>query len=116
MGWETVLLIPDILGCGRTEPPLNPLSEFAEPALSAEESFKECEMVEMNRRTWLQGAAATLTLAPQAWAKAPTGWVGLQLSQGRPAPGGRRFTSAAVDALIPLIQRRIADPALAAIF
>ena len=73
-------------------------------------------MVEMNRRTWLQGAAATLTLAPQAWAKAPTGWVGLQLSQGRPAPGGRRFTSAAVDALIPRIQRRIADPALAAIF
>jgi len=35
---------------------------------------------------------------------------------GRPAPGGRRFTSAAVDALIPRIQRRIADPALAAIF
>ena len=57
-----------------------------------------------------------MTLAPQAWAKAPTGWVGLQLSQGRPAPGGRRFTSASVDALIPRIQRRIADPALAAIF
>jgi hypothetical protein len=30
---SSALLIPAILGCGRTEPPLNPLSEFAEPAL-----------------------------------------------------------------------------------
>src|ERR1019366_6281454 len=32
---SSALLIPAILGCGRTEPPLNPLSEFAEPALEA---------------------------------------------------------------------------------
>src|ERR1039458_5833166 len=32
---SSALLIPAILGCGRTEPPLNPLSEFAEPALFA---------------------------------------------------------------------------------
>ena len=31
---SSALLIPAILGCGRTEPPLNPLSEFAGPALS----------------------------------------------------------------------------------
>jgi meiotically up-regulated gene 157 (Mug157) protein len=73
-------------------------------------------MVEMNRRTCLQGAAATLALASQTWAKAPTGRVGTELPQGRPAPGGRRFSSAAVDALILRMQKRIADPALAAIF
>src|SRR5580704_10800834 len=32
---SSALLIPAILGCGRTEPPLNPLSEFAEPALNS---------------------------------------------------------------------------------
>src|ERR1019366_1084748 len=32
---SSALLIPAILGCGRTEPPLKPLSEFAEPALFA---------------------------------------------------------------------------------
>src|ERR1035438_5105485 len=31
---SSALLISAILGCGRTEPPLNPLSEFAVPALS----------------------------------------------------------------------------------
>ena len=30
---SSALLIPAILGCGRTDPPLKPLSEFAEPAL-----------------------------------------------------------------------------------
>jgi hypothetical protein len=32
---SSVLLISAILGYGRTEPPLKPLSEFAEPALNA---------------------------------------------------------------------------------
>jgi meiotically up-regulated gene 157 (Mug157) protein len=78
-------------------------------------------MIEMNRRSWLQGAAATLALGPQTWAKAAKGWSGsvlsgLDLPQGRPAPGSRRFNSPAVEALIPRIQQRIADPALAAIF
>jgi hypothetical protein len=31
---SSALLIPAILGCGRTEPPLNHMSQFAEPALS----------------------------------------------------------------------------------
>src|ERR1035441_9303741 len=33
---SSALLIPAILGCGRTEPPLNPMSEFAEPALGVD--------------------------------------------------------------------------------
>jgi hypothetical protein len=80
-------------------------------------------MVEMNRRAWLRGAAATLVLAPRAWANAARNLraTGLELAdlalpKGRPAPGARRFTSATVEALIPQIQRKIADPALAAIF
>ncbi len=75
-------------------------------------------MVEMNRRAWLQGAVAALALAPRAWAEAAKGVLTkrLELPQGRPVPGVRRFTSAAVEALIPQVQRRIADPALAAIF
>src|ERR1035437_9024675 len=32
---SSALLSTAILGCGRTEPPLKPLSEFAEPALPA---------------------------------------------------------------------------------
>jgi meiotically up-regulated gene 157 (Mug157) protein len=74
-------------------------------------------MVAMNRRVWMQGAAATMALAPHAWAAATgLGTQGQALPQGRPAQGERRFTSAAVEALIPRIQRSIADPALAAIF
>lgn len=75
-------------------------------------------MVEMTRRAWLQGAVAALALAPGARAEAVMGVLTkrLELPQGRPARGARRFTSAAVEALIPRIQRRIADPALATIF
>jgi hypothetical protein len=40
---SSALPIPAILGCGRTDPPLKPLSEFAEPALydriSQEEAY-----------------------------------------------------------------------------
>jgi hypothetical protein len=94
------------------------------PARAARyERVKEFSMVEMTRRVWLQGAAATLALAPRARANAAKNWgvtgsgnADLALPQGRPAPSARRFTSAAVEALIPQIQRRIADPALAAIF
>ncbi|MDR3727636.1 MAG: glycoside hydrolase family 125 protein [Terracidiphilus sp.] len=72
----------------------------------------------MNRRVWLQGAAATVALAPHAWAEVAKG-LGVQsrvLPQGRPGRGERHFTSVAVEALIPRIQRSIADPALATIF
>lgn len=72
----------------------------------------------MTRRVWLQGAAATAALAPHAWAEVAKG-LGVQqrvLPQGRPRREERRFTSAAVEALIPRIQRSLADPALATIF
>lgn len=75
-------------------------------------------MVMMNRRACLQGAVATAVLAPHAWAEAAGGWgaKSLKLPEGRPARAERRFSSASVDALIPQVQRRIADSALAAIF
>jgi len=75
-------------------------------------------MFEMDRRTWMKGAAATVLLAPRAWAEAAGGETAgrLKLPHGRPSRADRRFTSAAVEALLPRIQRRIADPALATIF
>jgi uncharacterized protein len=71
-------------------------------------------MDEMSRRDWLKGATA-------AWAIAQSGWGGIkafgaELPHGRPPRGQRHFTSVAVEALIPLLQRGIADPALATIF
>jgi meiotically up-regulated gene 157 (Mug157) protein len=61
----------------------------------------------------LKGAVAALAVAPGVGA-----WRALaaELSQGRPSKAERRFSSAAVEALIPRLQRQIADPALAAIF
>jgi hypothetical protein len=41
---SSALLIPAILGCERTEPPLKPLSEFAEPNL--------CEPCQPNGARW----------------------------------------------------------------
>ncbi len=75
-------------------------------------------MVEMDRRAWLQGAAATLALAPHAWADAAKSGstMQLELPHGRPTRGERRFSSASVEALIPQIQHKITDPALAVIF
>jgi meiotically up-regulated gene 157 (Mug157) protein len=66
----------------------------------------------VSRRDWLKGAAA-------AWAVAQGGWVraaAAELPHGRPAKADRHFTSAAVEALIPRLQQRIADPALGIIF
>src|ERR1039458_5922860 len=53
---SSALLIPAILGCGRTEPPLNPLSEFAEPALMINPEHKlsirrQSELLEISRST-----------------------------------------------------------------
>jgi meiotically up-regulated gene 157 (Mug157) protein len=72
----------------------------------------------MNRRSCLQGVVAAAVLAPRTWAEAASGWgaEGLKLPEGRPARAERHFSSASVEALIPQVQRKIADPALAVIF
>jgi len=71
-------------------------------------------MNEISRRDWLKGAAA-------AWAVAQGGWGSTavfaeELPHGRPAKADRHFTSEAVEALIPRIQRGIGDKNLATIF
>ncbi|MGA2808539.1 MAG: glycoside hydrolase family 125 protein [Terracidiphilus sp.] len=75
-------------------------------------------MADMNRRVWLQGAATTLAIGCQPWALAEgvLGASSPEIPLGRPAQGERRFRSTSVEALIAQIRRRIADPALAAIF
>ena len=77
-------------------------------------------MAEMSRRHWLKGAGAAAAVAQGGWggiaamgaapAKEPV------LPHGRPAKGSRHFTSAAVDALIPRVQKGISDRALATLF
>jgi hypothetical protein len=75
-------------------------------------------MFEMDRRSWLKGAAAAMALAPRAWAAAARDEKAskAELPHDRPAPADRRFSSAAVETLIPRIRQRIADPALATLF
>ncbi len=68
-------------------------------------------MITMNRRDVLKGAAA-LAVAHNAWGAAAAG----DLPHARPSREKRHFTSTAVEALIPRVQRQIADPALATIF
>jgi uncharacterized protein len=68
----------------------------------------------ISRRDWLKGAAA-------AWAVAQGGIgsvksVAAELPHARPARPDRHFTSAAVEALIPRVQRVVGDPALSTIF
>ena len=75
---------------------------------------KGSAMGEITRRDWLKGATA-------AWAIAQSGWGGMtasaaELPHARPAKGERHFASAAVEALIPRVQRGVGDPALATIF
>ncbi len=62
----------------------------------------------MNRRVWLQGAAATLALSRYAWS--------LDLPHARPARADRHFTSEAVETVIAQVQKKIPDPLLATIF
>jgi meiotically up-regulated gene 157 (Mug157) protein len=59
----------------------------------------------------LKGAGAALAVAQSGWRAQ-----GAELPQGRPAAGARHFTSAAVEALIPRVQRGIGDRALKTIF
>ncbi len=65
----------------------------------------------MNRREWLKGAGAALLAGKYAAAAAVP-----ELPRGRPSKGARHFTSAAVEALIPQVQKQIGDRALATIF
>lgn len=67
------------------------------------------------RRDWIKGATAALAITQYgggvaAWAAAEP------MPHARPAKADRHFTSSAVEALIPRIQRGIADPAVATIF
>ena len=70
-------------------------------------------MSQLSRRDCMKGAAAS-------WALAQSGWgpkvVGAELPHARPPKADRHFTSAAVEALIPRLQRNIADPAISIIF
>ncbi len=68
-------------------------------------------MGELSRREWLKGAAAAWALTRgglPAWAA--------ELPHARPAKADRHFTSAAVEALIPQVQRKMGDAGLATIF
>ena len=72
-------------------------------------------MSNVSRRDWLKGATAAVALAQgasglRAWAVAET------MPHARPAKADRHFTSAAVETLIPRVQKQIADPALQTIF
>jgi hypothetical protein len=76
-------------------------------------------MAGMSRRELLKGAGTALVAAQGGLSG--VGWSGIaafgaELPQGRPATGQRHFTSAAVEALIPRVQRGIGDRALKTIF
>jgi uncharacterized protein len=79
---------------------------------------EERRMVEMSRRAWLQGAAAALAFASEAWADHPPVATGkaLDLPRARPAASARHFTSQAVETALQQVQKKIPDPALATIF
>lgn len=65
----------------------------------------------ISRRDWMKGAAAAMAVARSGWSQS-----GESLPEARPAMADRHFTSAAVEALIPRIQKQIADKRLATIF
>jgi hypothetical protein len=71
-------------------------------------------MTGMSRREWLKGAGAALAVARSGWGA--VGAAGLELLAARPGIGARHFTSAAVEALIPRVQRAIGDRALKTMF
>jgi hypothetical protein len=77
-------------------------------------------MAEISRRKWLQGAAAAWALGERGWAAGLSPMVDLRpvldLPRARPGKADRHFTSAAVEGLIPRVQRRMGDRALATIF
>ncbi len=71
-------------------------------------------MAGINRREWLKGAGAVLAVSRNGWGAISQDE--MQLPAARPAAGARHFTSAAVEALIPRVQRGIGDQALRTIF
>ena len=72
-------------------------------------------MVELSRRDWLKGAAATVAAA-QMGAGSMVARAAEGLPEARPKPGERRFVSEAVEEQIKAIRSRIADPDLATVF
>jgi uncharacterized protein len=72
-------------------------------------------MGSMSRRDWLRGAGAVLAAAQGGLSLRGAERVP-DVPLGRPAAGQRHFSSAAVEALIPRVQRGIGDPALKTIF
>ncbi len=74
-------------------------------------------MVEISRRSWLQGAVASLALTSKVWAAdALGGATTVELPRARPAAAARHFSSEAVETNIREVQRKIPDPALATLF
>jgi len=71
-------------------------------------------MGEITRRDWLKGATAALTIAQTGWGSTPA--FAVDLPHARPAKADRHFTSTAVEALIPRVQRNIGDSALGVLF
>ena len=71
-------------------------------------------MGDITRRDWLKGATAAWAIAQGNWGGVPA--LAAELPHARPPRSERHFTSAAVEALIPRVQRGIGDPALATIF
>jgi len=68
----------------------------------------------ISRRDWMKGAAATVAVARSGWGEVAAR-AGV-LPQARPAKADRHFTSEAVEALIPRVQRGMGDKELATIF
>src|ERR1700722_1934351 len=73
-------------------------------------------MGEITRRDWLKGASAAWAIAQANWSGAPALALASELPHARPPRGERHFSSAAVEALIPRVQRGVGDRALATIF
>jgi meiotically up-regulated gene 157 (Mug157) protein len=71
-------------------------------------------MGDITRRDWLKGATAAWAIVQGNWGGVPA--LAAELPHARPPRSERHFTSAAVEALIPRVQRGIGDPALATIF
>ena len=71
-------------------------------------------MVNISRRECLKAATAALVVTQADWGSIPA--FAAELPHARAAKADRHFSSTAVEALIPQIQRNIGDKALATIF
>jgi meiotically up-regulated gene 157 (Mug157) protein len=82
--------------------------------VSTEAQIGRNKMGAISRREWLKGAAAAWAIA-QGGSGGVAAWAA-EMPHARPAKPDRHFTSAAVESLIPRVQRVIGDPALSIIF